>query len=251
MKGTVYSLEGKAMKKIDLPAFFKTEPREDLIKRAVLSEESKIYQPKGSYRFAGLNTSARYKGRKEDFGTVKNKGIPHLPHEVLPKGGLGKVKRVPHAVKGRRAHPPKSQKKIVELINRKEHMLALASALSMTTHLDIVNKRSKLKLDKSAEVPYILDNSFENLVKAKDVLKVFEHLKLDKFIAKAKKNNTKAPLIVVESGKIRKAAANLAGVDVVSAKDLKVMDLAPGTLGGRITLFSENALPALSKRFEI
>src|SRR3989344_841072 len=110
MKADVYSIEGKVVKNIELPSIFKSDSRDDLIKRAVLSEESKIYQPKGSFRLAGLLTSARYRGRKEDFGSVKNKGIPHLPHEVLPGGQLGKVKRVPHAVKGRRAHPPKPQK---------------------------------------------------------------------------------------------------------------------------------------------
>ena len=76
MKATVYSIEGKALKQIDLPAIFESPRRDDLVKRAVLSEESKLYQPKGNYKFAGLETSARYKGRKEDFGTVKNKGIP-------------------------------------------------------------------------------------------------------------------------------------------------------------------------------
>ena len=76
---------------MDLPSpLFGEAPRDDLIKRAVLSDESKEYQPKGSYRMAGLETSARYVGRKEIFASVKNKGIPHLPHEVLPKGGLGK-----------------------------------------------------------------------------------------------------------------------------------------------------------------
>jgi hypothetical protein len=87
MKASVYSIEGKVLRQIDLPAVFGTPHREDLVKRAVLSEESMLYQPKGNYKWAGLNTSARYRGRKEDFGAVKNKGIPHLPHEVLPKGG--------------------------------------------------------------------------------------------------------------------------------------------------------------------
>jgi large subunit ribosomal protein L4e len=112
MKATVYSLEGKVLKQIDVPEFFKSPGRDDLVKRAVLSEETKEKQPKGNFKFAGLETSARYRGRKEDFGTVKNKGIPHLPHEVLPKGQIGKVKRVPHAVKGRRAHPPEPQKMV-------------------------------------------------------------------------------------------------------------------------------------------
>ncbi len=246
MKATVYSIEGKALKQIDLPAVFEYSRREDLVKRAVLSEESKLYQPKGNYRLAGLETSARYRGRKDDFGSGKNKGIPHLPHEVLPGGQLGKVKRVPHAVKGRRAHPPKPQKKIVELINKKEHLSALASAISFSADRETVCKRANSEIGVS--LPIIVENSFENLKKAKDVLKVLEALHLDKFLLKAKRNGTKSALIVVSGGNVTFAAANLAGVDVVCASDLSVKDLAPGTHPGRLTLFSENAIPALAKR---
>jgi large subunit ribosomal protein L4e len=247
MKASVYSIEGKVLRQVDLPAVFQTPHREDLVKRAVLSEESMLYQPKGNYKFAGLETSARYRGRKEDFGSVKNKGIPHLPHEVLPKGGLGKVKRVPHAVKGRRAHPPKPEKVIVEFINRKEHALALASALSMSADRKTVCDR--LHVEMSLALPIVMDDAFEKLAKTRDVVKVLEALNLIRFIEKAKRNGTKSPLIVVAGGSILKAAANLAGVNVVRVKDLSVRDLAPGTHAGRLTLFSEGALPEIAKRF--
>jgi large subunit ribosomal protein L4e len=247
MKATVYSVEGKALKQIDLPGVFESPQREDLVKRAVLSEESRTYQPKGNFRLAGLLTSARYRGRKEDYGSGKNKGIPHLPHEVLPGGQLGKVKRVPHAVKGRRAHPPKPQKKIVELINRKEHLLALASALSYSANRDAVVKRSKGEI--GVALPIVMENNFENIKKTKDVLKVLEALKLDKMLHKSKKNGTKSALIVIAGGQLIKAAANLPGIDVVKASDLRVRDLAPGTHPGRLTLFSENSLPEIAKRF--
>ena len=247
MKASVYSIEGKVLRQIDLPSVFQTPHREDLVKRAVLSEESMLYQPKGNYRFAGLMSSARYRGRKDDFGAVKNKGIPHLPHEVLPKGGLGKVKRVPHAVKGRRAHPPKPEKIIVEFMNKKEHALALASALSMSADRKTVCGRIHSEIGVS--LPIVMESGFEKLAKTKEVVKVLEALNLLKFIAKAKKNGTKSPLIVVSGGSIIKAAANLAGINVVMVKDLSVKDLAPGTHAGRLTLFSEGALPEIEKRF--
>jgi large subunit ribosomal protein L4e len=246
MKATVYSVEGKALKQIDLPPVFESPHREDLVKRAVLSEESAMYQPKGNYRLAGLETSARYRGRKEDFGSGKNKGIPHLPHEVLPKGQLGKVKRVPHAVKGRRAHPPKPQKKIVEKINRKEFAKALASALSLSADRETVTRRART--DIGVSLPIVLEGSFEKLGKTKDVLRVLESLNLAKLLDKAKRNGTKSALIVVSSAHDKKAGANLPGVDVVRVSELRVKDLAPGTHPGRLTLFSENALPEIAKR---
>jgi large subunit ribosomal protein L4e len=247
MKATVYSVEGKALKQIDLPEVFESPQREDLVKRAVLSEESRTYQPKGSYRLAGLETSARYRGRKEDFGAVKNKGIPHLPHEVLPKGQLGKVKRVPHAVKGRRAHPPKVEKKTVELMNKKEHRLAFASALSFAADRETVCRRAHH--DIGVSLPIVMESSFEKLNKTKDVAKVLEALNLMRFIKKSKRNSTKAALIIVSDKAEMNAAANLPGVDVVRVKELEVRHLAPGTHAGRLTLFSESALPEISKRF--
>jgi large subunit ribosomal protein L4e len=249
MKATVYSIEGKAVRQIELPAVFESQRREDLVKRAVLSEESRMYQPKGNYRLAGLETSARYRGRKEDFGTVKNKGIPHLPHEVLPGGQLGKVKRVPHAVKGRRAHPPKPQKIIVERINKREHMLALASALSYSADRDTVCRRAHT--DIGVSLPIVLESGFEKLAKAKDVQKVLDSLNLSRFLDKAKRNGTKSALIVLSSAAKKTAAANLPGVDVVGAAELSVKDLAPGTHPGRLTLFSESAIPEIAKRFSV
>jgi large subunit ribosomal protein L4e len=247
MKATVYSIEGKALKQIDLPGVFETPHRGDLVKRAVLSEESKLYQPKGNYRFAGLETSARYRGRKDDFGTVKNRGIPHLPHEVLPKGQLGKVKRVPHAVKGRRAHPPKVAKKIVELMNKKEYMLALATALAFSADRDVVSKRAHT--DIGVSLPIIIDGSFEKLNKAKEISNVFESLKLTWLLDKAKKNGTKSALVVISENCKRKAGSNLPGVEVVRTSELQVRHLAPGTHPGRLTIYSENALGEIAKRF--
>ncbi len=247
MKATVYSIEGKALRQIDLPQVFESPQRADLVKRAVLSEESRLYQPKGNYRLAGLETSARYRGRKEDFGTVKNKGIPHLPHEVLPGGQLGKVKRVPHAVKGRRAHPPKPQKVIVERINRKEHLKALASALSFSADRGSVVRRANAEI--SIALPIVLESGVEKLSRTKDVVKLLEALNLGKLMEKAKRNGTKAALIVVSDASGRVAGSNLPGVDVVKASQLSVKDLAPGTHPGRLTMFSENAIPQIAKRF--
>lgn len=248
MKATIYSVEGKALKQIDLPAVFESPRRDDLVKRAVLSEESEGYQPQGSYKYAGLETSARYRGRKDDFGTVKNKGIPHVPHEVLPNGQIGKVKRIPYSVKGRRAHPPKTSKKIVEYINKKEHAKALASALAFSADRQTVCARMNAEI--GLALPIVLEQGFEKLAKTKDVAKLFDALNLTAYLKKAKRNGTKSALIVVSDSGSAKAGMNLPGVDVVRAKDLKVKDLAPGTHPGRLTLYCESALPQIAKRFE-
>ncbi len=244
MKANVYSLDGKKVKSIDLPKAFSTPVRDDLIKRAVLSEESMLYQPQGSYKFAGLNTSAKYRGREGQYGSNKDQGMSRLSREILPKGRYGKAKRSPHVVRGRRAHPPKPEKNIIEEINHKEHMKALASALAACAHPDLVTKRHKHKY----EVPMILEDGFEVLSKTKEVIKVFDALNLSGVVSKAKETDTKGVLVVV-SNKEFKAARNLSGVDVVCPKDLGVRHLAPGTHPGRLAIFTQKALGELEARF--
>lgn len=246
MKTNIYSLDGKVLKQIALPSLFSQAVREDLIKRAVLSDESKEYQPKGSYKFAGLETSAKYRGRKEMYGAVKNKGIPHLPHEVQPKGQFGKVKRVPHAVKGRRAHPPKPEKIIIELVNKKEYTKAIISALSASGDKKLVSLRSSENFEIS--FPVVMDEKFDHLKKTKDVVQVFEMLQLSSLMAKSKQKGLKGPLVIFEKDvPALRAARNIAGVDAVLAKDLKVKHLAPGCKAGRLVVFTEKSLSALEK----
>ncbi|MEM2909360.1 MAG: 50S ribosomal protein L4 [Candidatus Bilamarchaeaceae archaeon] len=247
MKASVYSLEGKIVREIELPEVFEEKLRPDLIRRAVLSEESKLRQPKGNYRFAGFETSARYVGRKDDFGTVKNRGIPHLPHEVRPKGQLGKVKRVPLAVKGHRAHPPKPEKKIFEEMNKKEYVKALRSAIAMTAAREVVARRTCGRI--SPALPIIIESTFEELKKTRDSYEIFKALNLDQIIERAKKNGTKGPLVVVSSPETAKGAENLPGVDVVSVDRLKVRHLAPGTHPGRLAIYTEKAIEKIAEIF--
>lgn len=245
MKTNVYSLDGKTVKQIELPAFFVQAYRQDLIKRAVLSDESREYQPQSNYRFAGFETSAKYRGRKEMYGAIKNKGIAHLPHEVQPKGQFGKVKRVPQAVKGHRAHPPRVEKVLIEEMNHKEYKKALITALSASANKEIVNGRNTVAVD--IAVPIIVDNSFDSLKKTDEVLKLFDALNLGAFVERSRTAGSKGALIIA-SGNVLKAAHNIPGVDAVSASDLKVKHLAPGTHAGRLLIISEDALVKLSER---
>ena len=45
------------------------------------------------------------------------------------------------------------------------------------------------------------------------------------------------------------ASRNLAGVDVITANDLSAIHIAPGTMAGRLTLWTENAIEKLKERF--
>ncbi|MFH1285688.1 MAG: 50S ribosomal protein L4 [Candidatus Micrarchaeota archaeon] len=262
MKTNIYSLEGNVAGEIELPAVFSEKVRIEVIRRAVISEQTMRYQPKGAYPFAGLETSARYRGRKEIFGSIKNHGISRLPREVLPHGKFGKVKRLPFAVKGRRAHPPRVAKVLIEKINKKEYDKAMKSAIAATADKDVVSRRGHA-IKQAKGIPLIVENKLEESKKTKDVLRMLEALGINADLERSQNRKKrsgvrenrkggyttpKSVLIVVgEDRGLCKAAGNIAGVDAVTVEKLKVELLAPGTQPGRLTIWSKGAIEKLAK----
>ncbi|MEM4295595.1 MAG: 50S ribosomal protein L4 [Candidatus Anstonellales archaeon] len=253
MKAKVYDIEGNAVKEIDLPSIFATPYRKEVIARAVISEESKERQPKGAYRWAGLETSATYVGRKEAYKSLKNRGQAMRPREFYGGGIPGRVRIIPSSVKGRRAHPPKPEKKIEEKMNKKEYMLALRSAIAATANREIVITRGH-KVD--VDLPIII--SFNNLDKATIKTKTFVEF-LSKIMpkeleraAKKRGRNKKYPksaLLVCAKDELKfaKAIENIKGVDAVNIDELKVKHLAPGTHAGRVAIYTEKAIEEMRK----
>ncbi len=254
MKLKVYDLNGNVVEEIDKPSFLNVPVREDIIKRAVLSEESYMYQPKGNYHLAGMQTSAEYVGRKEAYKSLKNRGQAMLPREFYGGGIPGRVRRIPSAVGGRRAHPPKPEKKIVEYINRKEWLKAMQSALAACFDVNYVIKRGH----KVEEAPFVITDDVLSINKTKDIFSLFKTL-FGKDLIRAKEGKKrrtgvrrrkggkiypKSALVVVD--KSFKAAENIPGVDVRIVEDLSVRDLAPGTHPGRLLVITKSALKKLS-----
>lgn len=258
MKAEIYSIDGVVLGNIELPKVFETVVRDDLIRRAVLSEQSEKKQPKGVMPIAGFQTSAKLRGRKEAYRSLKNKGISRLPREKLPKGRFGRVRMVPSAVGGHRAHPPHPEEILVEKINKREYKKALQCAIAATADEKIVAARGH----KFKTVPIVVEEKLESLTKTKEVVNTLKKLSINDDIERAVKTRprtgrpktryggskrAKSVLIVVgDSNKpIIKSAKNIAGVDVCSVNDLKVELLAPGTHPGRLTIWTKDAIEAL------
>ena len=122
-KSAVYSIDGKKLKEIELPEVFNEPINSELIKRAVLSIQSKRKQPKGNYKMAGRNYTAVYRGLRHLSTMHRTINVSHarLPRLKNRRYLLqGDVALVPQAVGGPKAHPPKPEKKIHEKINKKE-----------------------------------------------------------------------------------------------------------------------------------
>jgi large subunit ribosomal protein L4e len=256
----VINLDGTKAGDAELPQQFHEAVRGDLIMRAVLAERSEKLQPKGADPLAGMKTTAEYYGRRgAQYRQSINTGRARLPREKLAEGRLGRVRMIPSSVKGRRAHPPKPWKKIVEHINSKESMKAVRSAIAATASGELVRLRGHRF---EGSFPVILSNDFESLKKTKDVEKVLSTLKMHADVERAtsgRKKRTgiagrrrggyrvpKSILFVVNEDRgISKAARNIPGADVANVRSLRVELLAPGGAPGRLTVWSEGAVKAL------
>ncbi|ELY57562.1 50S ribosomal protein L4 [Natronolimnohabitans innermongolicus] len=250
MEATVRDLDGSDAGSTELPAVFETTYRPDLIARAVRVAQANRKQDYGADEFAGMRTPA------ESFGS--GRGMAHVPRQE------GRGRRVPQTIKGRKAHPPKAEKDQSESINTKEKKLAVRSAIAATTDAELVADRGH-QFDDDAEIPVVVSDEFEDLVKTKEVVEFLEAAGLEADVERAdegrsirsgrgktrgrKYKQPKSILFVTssESGPSR-AARNLAGADVTTAAEVNAEDLAPGAQAGRLTVWTESALEEVADR---
>jgi len=235
---SVYALDGKAKGKVETPKVFKTPYRPDLIQRTVVAAYANVRQRHATDPEAGLRTSGDYFGsRRNRYRQTINKGQSRLPRLKTGGGGLGRVVRLPQVRGGMRAHAPKG-KDYSRKINKKEHRLALNSAIAATADKKLVQSRGHLFGDK--ELPVVVEDKLEELSKAAELKRA---LVSNGFSEELKSRKKKKILIVVKEDKgVMKAAGSIPGVDVATLTDLDVDLLAPGTHAGRLTIWSESAI---------
>jgi len=245
----VFDINGNKKGKIKIEHIISFPVRTDLIIRAVLSERSKERQPYGTNKLAGKRTSAHYHGRRQKIRhSMMNREMARMARIHSTRTLYFTARFVPQARKGRKAHPPKAEKIWYEKINKKEWKKVLLSAIAASFDKKHVEKRGHV-LDGIKHFPLVLEDSIEKMKKTKDMLKTLHKLGLEKELKIAKKRKRLGPLIVVmKDGGIVKAARNIAGVEIVSVKDMKVEDFAPGTHPGRIVVWSKSALEYIEKR---
>ncbi len=250
----IFDLSGRPIGEVELPPQFFEPIRIDLIRRAFLSAFTARLQPKGTDPMAGKRTSA------ESFGV--GLGLARVPRV---KGHLWpRARFAPNTVKGRRAHPPKVEKKLHERINKKERRKAIRSAIAATAIRELVAARGH-KIDNVPSLPLVVIGDFERISVMSDLKRVFKALGLwddvervaERIRIRAGKGKMrgrrykvgKSVLVVVssEDAPVIDVADNLPGVDAIAVKNLSVLHLAPGGAPGRLTLWTLNALEELRK----
>jgi len=262
MKTKLFDAKGNEKEDVELPKVFGTRILPDVIQRAFLSIMSKLRQPYGPSYFAGNRSSAHYHGARHYRYTMMNKETARLTRIHGLVGYMTMTARnAPQARKGRKSHAPSIEKNWTELINKKEKKLAVRSALAASANIDIV----KSKGHRTDVSPMIFENDFENILKTKEVFNSLENSGLSKELERCGKRKVRAgkgkmrgrkyktkkgPVIITSKQcNLLKSARNIQGVDVVIAKDVNALLLAPGAMAGRLTIITEDALKELDKRF--
>jgi large subunit ribosomal protein L4e len=263
MKVSVISPSKEKKKEIELPIQFNEEIRPDLISRAVLAVQSNKRQPYGASPEAGKRASAIISKRRHDYRGSYGHGISRVPRKILNRRGtrmywVGAF--APGTVGGRRAHPPKASKVLSQKINKKERRKAIRSAIAATIVKDIVKERGHKVPE---DYPFVIESKIEDLSKTKEIKSMLEKIGLkDELIRSSvrkvragkgksrgrKYNKRVGPLFVVSKVcKLMKSASNMPGVDIVEVKNVNAELLAPGTVPGRLTIWSEAAVEKLGK----
>jgi large subunit ribosomal protein L4e len=248
MDATVRGLDGAETDTLALPAVFETPVRPELVRRAVHAAQANRKQDYGADEYAGMRTPAESPG--------SGRGMAHVPRQD------GEAARVPQAVGGRRAHPPKAEKDHTKDINDSERKLAVRSAVAATTDADLVGERGHEFGD--VELPLVVSDDFEDLVKTQAVVDVLEALDVHADVERADDRTVRAGRGTTRGRKYRepssilfvtsseagpsKAARNLAGADVATAREVNAEDLAPGGQPGRLTVWTESAVEEVADR---
>lgn len=257
MKTQLLSIDGKKVKDIELPSCFSEKVREDIIAKIV--EIEREFQPYGLDPRAGRRHSASgiLSHMRHKWKTTYGHGIARTPRKIMWRRGdqfywIGA--EVANTRGGRRAHPHK-----VDLagrkINKKEYALALKSAISSSTSLELLKKKYKTLANlKSASLPIIVEDKILGL-NAKSFFLAMEKILGELYSVAIQKKELRAGKGRHRNRKYKKSAGilfvigkdektNVSGIEVKKAGDLKVSDFAKGDLG-RLTMFTEKAVKEL------
>jgi len=262
MKLPVYNLEGKHSGEVEAGEIFSMPVRLDLITRCFLAEQAALRHPYGTDPLAGQRTSAHYHGERGYRYGMMNKEMAR-GKRIHNQGYLNMTARfMPHAIKGRMAHPPKAEKIWYQKVNKKERLLAIFSALSAISNKSLISSRGH-KTANLTTFPIIIDDKLEELKNTKRLKTLLFSLGLEAELERSQEKKIRAgkgktrgrkyrkktgPLIVAKQDKgISKAVNNLPGFDFSLPNKLSVSLLAPGGQPGRLTIITKSAMEELIK----
>jgi large subunit ribosomal protein L4e len=253
MKVPVLSLTSEKVDEVDLPEVFNTPVNPDVIKRAVIAQQSHSFQPQGRDPMAGKRN------------TALSRGTGHAQARLPRLKQSGKADFAVQAVGGHLSTPPKAEKVTIKRINKKEKRLAIRSGIAATANKELIASRGHSVIGVT-QLPLVLDDALEGVKKTKEVQDLFSKLGILPDVERADRNKIRAgrgkmrgrgkktgkgPLIVISEDRgVSKAARNLPGVDVTILRNLNAELLAPGAHPGRLVVWAKSAFTAIDETWE-
>lgn len=257
MKVAIIDKVGKKVSEMELD--ISGDIRDDIFKKAVLSEESLFRQKKGADPEAGKRAAIHNSKRRKRFRTTYGRAQARTPKKVMWARGT-QLRYVgafaPNTVGGRQAHPPKAAKVIFKDINNKEWLKALKIGFIASMNSKVVSSNGQKV---PAMYPMVMDESVETISKTKEFVDLLTTLgfteELDRTsITKVRagrgtmRNRTykvkRGPLVVVSSyeSPLLKSARNVKGFDIITPELLMCSDFGMSEKPGRVVIFSKAAL---------
>jgi len=261
LKRTVYSKAGKKKSEVELPPQFQEQVRPLIIRRAVLSTQSKKHQLHTRDELSGKRKSTYLSKKRRKYRGTYGYGTSRTPMKVMWRRGMRfgyEGGFAPMTKGGRMAHPPRSKK--TKKVNKKERLLAIRSALSACALKELVQKRGHVI---NSEPPLIVEDSVQEIKQTKEVKQLLENLGLKEELERASEKKIRAgkgklrgrkykkktgPLIITsESCALNKSAKNIPGVQTTTINKLSAEKLAPGGEPGRLCVFTLSAIKKLQE----
>lgn len=260
MKAKIIDKMGNSKGELSLPKNFTSQIRRDILLKVFEAQKGFFMQPYGTNKLAGrlYSASGILRRKRHAWKGTYGKGISRVPRKIMSRSGtsfnwIGAT--VANTRGGRRPHSSKAEKNLFRKINKKEALIAINSGLTGTVDLHSLEK----KYGKKVNSGFVFS---EDVLKSKtkDFLKILEKsfgesfdmvLKVKKIRAGAGKSRGRkykqnAGLLFVISDK---EEMNRSGIDVVKVSDLKVKDLSPNGVPGRIAAYSEMAIKEIGEKF--
>ena len=252
-----YTTSGTKDGEIELPLVFSTPYRRELIHKAFTNLNSHKFQPQGRHPTAGMDVVA------DSNDPPTGQGVSRVARARGGGGGRqGQGAEVASTRGGRQAHPPIVEKVIYKKLNKKEKKLALCSAIAATASKELVESRGH-KVEGIESFPIIVSDDIESVSKTSDMVKILDSLNLAQDVkrlesrksrsgksllrGRSKKVGKSVLFVTKDSSQLSKAIGALPGVEARNAKELSVLDLAPGSDPIRLTVYSKSAIEEIAK----
>ncbi|RMD66585.1 50S ribosomal protein L4 [Candidatus Pacearchaeota archaeon] len=259
MKVEVYNPNGEKAGQIELPKVFETEVREDLALKLWNVARWQARQPYGTDERAGMKSSAYGKVRhaRNKFKSHYGRAIARVPRKTMWRRGTQFywiAAGMPGVRGGRRAHPPKVERK-EKKINKKEAKLALFSAIASSAKKEFILARYASLTDESKlpkHLPIVLSELPSKTKELTQALKKilgegFEILKKKKSV-RAGKGKMRGRRYKANQGVLVVTASDeeskIKSFDIIPLKKLKIQDIYPL---GRLTIYTKAAMEELAK----